>query len=65
MTAPAKTPARRLLATYQTQVEAAAAAIWWKGPPENAKGVAVEEGCKGTDADRPFGVTANKSGGGS
>lgn len=41
MTTPAKTPARRLLATYPTLVEAAAGATWWAGPPEKAKGVRV------------------------
>lgn len=67
VTAPATTKPRRLLATYPTQAEAAAAAIWWKGPPERAKGVAVESGVKGTTDLRPWGVTAEKAsaGGGS
>lgn len=66
MTAPTTTR-RRLLATYQTQAEAANAAIWWKGPPERAKGVAVESGVKGTTDLRPWAVTADKgsAGGGS
>ena len=61
------TPTRRLLATYRTQPEAAAAAVWWVGPPEHAKGVAVAEGGKGTTPERPFAVTADKTsaGGGS
>lgn len=64
MTAPAKTPARRLLATYPTRLEAAVGAIWWAGPPERAQGVKVEQGVRGTTSERPFGVTADKSGGG-
>jgi len=67
VTAPAKTPIRRLLATYPTKPEAAAAAIWWAGPPEHASGVQVTEGGKGTSPERPFAVTADKTtaGGGS
>jgi hypothetical protein len=65
VTAPAKAPTRRTLATYPTRVEAADAAIWWAGPPENAKGVQVEPNT-GIDAGaRPFAVTAAKTGGGS
>ncbi len=67
MTAPAKAPTRRLLATYPTRAQAAAGAIWWAGPPEHAKGVEVTEGGKGTSPERPFAVTADKTtaGGGS
>ncbi len=67
MTAPAKAPARRLLATYPDRVQAAAAAIWWAGPPEHAKGVEVVPSQQHDRDERPFAVTADKStaGGGS
>jgi hypothetical protein len=67
MTAAAKTPTRRTLATYPSQIEAATAAIWWQGPPERAKGVQVQQGVPGTTDTRPWGVTADKAraGGGS
>ena len=67
MTTPTRTPARRLLATYPTQIEAATAAIWWQGPPERAKGVQVQQGVPGTTDARPWAITADKpkTGGGS
>jgi len=61
MSAETKAPARRLLATYRTQPEAAAAAVWWAGPPERASGVQVAEGGKGTTPERPWAVTADKT----
>lgn len=65
MTAPAKTPARRLLATYPTHAEAANAAVLWQRMEHADADVAVEHRCRGTTAERPWGVTANRGGGGS
>lgn len=63
MTAPAKTPTRRLLAHYPTEAQALIAKPFWKRLEGDDADVQVEEGCRGTTDDRPWGVTANKSGG--
>jgi len=57
VTAPTRTPARRLLATYPSQ-------IWWQGPPERASGVQVQQGVAGTTDSRPWAITADKPQGG-
>jgi hypothetical protein len=64
MSAPAKTPTRRLLAIYPTRVEAAFGAIYWRNTEGEGADIQVEVGVKGTTAERPWGVTAAKSGGG-
>ena len=58
MTAEAKTPARRLLATYRTQPEAAFGAIYWRNTEGAAADIQVELGVLGTTTERPWGVTA-------
>jgi hypothetical protein len=63
MTAPAKAPARRLLATYPTEAEAVARAAYWKRMEGEDADVQVEWGVKGTTPDRPWAVTAAKTGG--
>jgi len=65
MSAPAKAPTRRLLATYPTKVEAAFGAIYWRNTEPTDADVQVELGVKGTTAERPWGVTAKRTGGGS
>lgn len=63
MTAPAKAPARRLLAHYPSDVEAVNAVPFWRRTEGEDADVQVEVGVKGTTADRPWGVTARKGGG--
>jgi hypothetical protein len=65
MSAPAKTPARRLLAIYPTRVEAAFGAIYWRNTEPRGADIQIETGVKGTTAERPWAVTAARSGGGS
>lgn len=63
MTASAKAPARRLLATYPTEVDAVSAAVFWSRTEGEAADVQVSEGGKGTTAEQPWAVTAAKTGG--
>lgn len=67
MTAPAKdkAPARRLLAHYPTEAQALIAKPFWKRLEGDDADVQVEYRAKGTTDERPYGVTAAKSGGGS
>jgi hypothetical protein len=64
MTAPAKAPARRLLATYATEVEALARADYWTRMEGKGADVQVEPVCNPTTPDQPWGVTAAKTTGG-
>jgi|GEM_PF-1862265 len=58
-------PSRRLLATYRSKVEATLGAIYWANTEPTDADVQVELGVKGTTAERPWGVTAKRTGGGS
>ena len=61
MSAETKAPARRLLATYRTQPEAAFGAIYWRNTEPADADIQVEAGVKGTTAERPWGVTASRA----
>lgn len=62
MTAPAKIPARRLVAKHRTYGHAKAAVDgYWKAALGEDADVRVEHGVPGTTDDRPWGITAARS----
>jgi hypothetical protein len=64
MTAPAKAPACRLLATYPTEAEALVRAPYWERMEGEDADVQVEPVCNPTTPDQKWGVTAAKTRGG-